>query len=407
MTSRERVLTTLEHKEPDRVPVDLGAWPETGIMAVAYKNFKELLGIKGGKIRVYDLFQQLAQPEEQVLKRIGADAVFLFKEPDRWKPGKLTDGSPCEVPDVIDFVNRAPFNPKTLPDGSKVIVDGKGTVLFNVGKSGYYYNMVYRPLGQAKDAKDIENYSWPDPDNPEVIKKLEILRSKAEYLYKNTDYILTLDSGGSAFEIPSWYRGLEQFLVDLVMDQKFAEMFIDRVMESQMEMFEATIEAVGDYVQIVEITEDLGTQEGPMISPDLYRKLIKPRQKKICDFIKSKTNAYIYLHSCGSVYEFVPDFIEIGVDILNPIQVSAKDMDTKKLKKEFGKDLVFWGGGCNTQKVLPFGTQKEVKEEVKKRIDDLALGGGFVFCQVHNIQADIRPQNIMAMYEAVEQFGSY
>jgi uroporphyrinogen decarboxylase len=228
MTSRERVLMTLKHKEPDRVPVDLGAWPETGIMAVAYKNFKELLGIDEGTVKVYDLFQQLAQPEEQVLRRIGADAVFLFHEPDHWKPGVLTDGIPCEVPDVIDFVTTAPFNPKNLPDGSRVITDETGRVLFDMGKGGFYYNLVYRPLASAENSREVENYPWPNADDTETKNKIEILRTKAEYLYKNTDYILTLDTGGSAFEIPSWYRGLEKFLVDLIMNQKIAETLIDK-----------------------------------------------------------------------------------------------------------------------------------------------------------------------------------
>jgi uroporphyrinogen decarboxylase len=165
-----------------------------------------------------------------------------------------------------------------------------------------------------------------------------------------------------------------------------------------MGVFEKTIDVVGEFVQIVEITDDLGMQQSPMISPDLYRRLIKPRQRRMCEFIKSKTDAYIYLHSCGSIAEFIPDFIDIGVDILNPIQVSAQGMDTGKLKRMFGKDLVFWGGGCDTQRVLPFGSPEDVREEVKRRLDDLAPGGGFVFCQVHNIQANIQPQNIMAMY---------
>jgi uroporphyrinogen decarboxylase len=407
VTSRERILVALEHREPDRVPVDLGAWPETGIMAVAYSNFKKYLRMEEGSLRVYDLFQQVAQPEEQVLKRIGADALFLFHEPDRWQPGELTDGTACEVPEYIEFVNRAPFAPKTAADGSKVITGEDGAVLFTMGTDGEYYNLVYRPLAGSIDARDIEDYPWPDPDDPGTGRKIERLAEKAEHLYNNTDFILTLDTGGSAFEIPSWYRGNEQFLMDLALDRKLAETLIDSYMESQMGVFAKTIEAVDRYVHIVEITDDLGMQQSPMISPELYRSLIKPRQKEMCDFIRSKTDAYIYLHSCGSIAEFVPDFIEIGVDILNPIQVSAQGMDTARLKREFGKDLVFWGGGCDTQRVLPFGSPQDVRDEVKRRINDLAPGGGFVFCQVHNIQANIEPRNIAAMYDAVQDFGSY
>ncbi len=407
MISRERIITALEHKEPDRVPVDLGGWSDTGIAAIAYRDLRRFLGIKDGIIRIYDPVQQLAQPEEQVLRRVGADVLFLFNEPEHWKPYSFNDGSLCEVPEVIDYVNTAPFEPSTLPDGSRVILDDSGNILFKMPKDGWYYDPVYRPLAQARDAKDIERYPWPNPKDPGIIKKLRNLACKAEDLYKNTDYLITMDSGGSVFEIPCGYRGFENFLTDLITNQKLAEMLMDKFIESQMEMFEAAINVVGQYVQVVQMTEDLGIQDGPIISPDLYRNLIKPRQKKLCEFIKSKTDAYICLHSCGSIYEFIPDFIEIGVDILDPIQLSAKNMDTRKLKKEFGKELVFWGGGCDTQRVLPFGTPKEVKEEVKKRIDDLAPGGGFIFSQVHNIQAGVPPQNIMAMYEAVEEFGQY
>jgi uroporphyrinogen decarboxylase len=407
MTSRERVLTTLKHKEPDRIPIDLGAWPESGIMAVAYKNLKKMLGIEEGIIKVYDLIQQLAQPEEKVLKRIGADAIFLFDEPEQWQDGKLTDGTPCKVPTIIDFVNTAQYEPCTLSDGSKVIYDEKGTTLFSMGKGSYYYDLAFNPLGNAQNSNDIDNYSWPSPDDPKILKKIRNLRNRAEYLYQNTDYIITLDSGGSAFEIPSWYRGNEKFLIDMIINRKFIERLIDKYLETQMAIFEEKIEAVNEFISIVEITDDLGTQQGPMISPELYRSLIKPRQKKMCDFIKKKTDAYIYLHSCGSVYDFIPDYIDVGIDILNPIQVSAKNMDTKNLKNEFGNDIVFWGGGCDTQWILPFGTPSDVKEEVKRRIDDLAPGGGFVFCQVHNIQANIPPENIMAMYETFDKYCSY
>ena len=295
MNSRERVITALEHKEPDRVPIDLGGWPETGIAAVASKNLKEFLGIREGKVRVYDLVQQLAQPEEQVLRKVKADALFLFK-PMQWKSSTLPDGSPCEVPDTIDYINTAQFKPKTLSDESKVVLDSKGNVLFRMPKNGWYYDPIYRPLGEARDVKDIEKYTWPNPKDPIIAEKLEDLRCKAENLYKNTSYIITMDTGGSAFELVWGCRGFENFLTDLITNQKFAEYLMDKFVESQMKMFEATINVVGNYVQVVEITDDLGTQNGPIISPDLYRKLIKPRQKKFCEFIKSKTDALIFTY---------------------------------------------------------------------------------------------------------------
>jgi len=193
----------------------------------------------------------------------------------------------------------------------------------------------------------------------------------------------------------------------LAANPEFAGYLLDKLVEANIERLEKILPVVDGYVQVVQTGDDLGMQDGPQLSPKLYRKVVKPRHKRLYQYIKERTDAYLFLHTCGSVYEFIPDFIEMGVDILNPVQVSAKDMDTKRLKREFGKDIIFWGGGCDTQKVLSFGTPKEVEEEVKRRIEDLAPGGGFVFNQCHNIQADVPPENIMAMYEAVKKHGEY
>ena len=180
---------------------------------------------------------------------------------------------------------------------------------------------------------------------------------------------------------------------------------MENLMEVYMERVSKYADAVGDYVQVIEVNDDLGSQSGPQLAPALYRKMIKPYHKKLWRYIKEKTGCYLLLHSCGSVYDFIPDLIEMGIDAINPVQVSARNMDTARLKKEFGSEISFWGGGCDTQRVLPFGTPDEVEEEVRRRIDDLAPGGGFVFTQVHNIQPDVSPENIMAMYSALDKYG--
>jgi uroporphyrinogen decarboxylase len=196
-------------------------------------------------------------------------------------------------------------------------------------------------------------------------------------------------------------------MMDLAGDPAFATALLAKLVEAHIRRLEQILPAVEGYVQVIQVGDDLGMQDGPQLSPRLYRQVVKPWHKKLYQYIKEHTSARLFLHACGSVYAFIPDFIEMGVDILNPVQVSARDMDTKRLKQAFGKDITFWGGGCDTQKVLPFGTPAEVREEVKRRIDDLAPGGGFVFNQVHNIQAGVPPENIMAMYEAVHDFGGY
>ena len=397
MNSRERVIKTLKHEEPDRLPVDLGAMMSTGIMGMAYNKMKEYLGIKGGRTRLYDLGQQLAEPETEILSAIGADVLpVLISEVKRWKKGKLPDGSNCEVPED--------FNPEKLSDGSLVLRDDEGRITAKMPKDGYYFDGVYHKLENVDTIDELKNYDFHSPIDK---NNLSELRGRVKRLHETTDYALMLNGVGGIYEWAQGLRGWGNFMMDLAANPEFAGYLLDKLVEANIERLEKILPVVDGYVQVVQTGDDLGMQDGPQLSPKLYRKVVKPRHKRLYQYIKERTDAYLFLHTCGSVYEFIPDFIEMGVDILNPVQVSAKDMDTKRLKREFGKDIIFWGGGCDTQKVLSFGTPKEVEEEVKRRIEDLAPGGGFVFNQCHNIQADVPPENIMAMYEAVKKHGEY
>ena len=407
MTSRERVLTALRHEEPDRVPIDLGGMLSTGIMAMAYNKLKAYLGIKGGRTRIYDYRQQLAEPEREILERVGADVVAVFVlEPKGWKKGKLPDGSSCEVPEW--------FNPERLPDGSQVLHDDEGHIIAKMPENGYYFDSMYHPLKDITSVQELERLdekvlcssmwsSFP-PELDEVA--LNELGERAKNLYETTDYALMLNTGG-IYEWAQDLRGWDNFMMDLVANQKLAETLLDRLLEIAIKRLKKILPKVEGYVQVIMTGDDLGTQKGPQLSPKLYRKIVKPRHRRLYQYIKEHTSAYLFLHTCGSVYEFIPDFIEMGVDIINPVQVSAKDMDTGRLKREFGKDITFWGGGCDTQRILPFGKPDEVAQEVKRRIEDLAPGGGFVFSQVHDIQAGTPPENIMTMYEAAKRYGRY
>lgn len=406
MNSRERILKTLRHEEPDRVPVDLGAMMSTGIMGIAYNKLKKYLGIKGGRTRMYDLGQQLAEPEIKVLEVIGADVLPVIAKrslkasaSDKWKKSKLPDGSQCEVPEW--------FNPETLPDGSQILRDETGRIVSKMPADGYYFDSVYHPLENINTIPELEEKLKDILYGPIDKEVLDTLHEQAKCLYETTDYALMLNGAGGIYEWAQGLRGWGNFMMDLIGDPKFAGTLLDWLVEANIKRLEKILPAVEGYVQIVQTGDDLGMQNGPQLSPKLYREVVKPRHKRLYQYIKKHTSAYLFLHTCGSVYEFIPDFIEMGVDILNPVQVSAKDMDTKRLKKEFGKYITFWGGGCDTQKVLPFGTPKEVEEEVKRRIEDLAPGGGFVFNQCHNIQAGVPPENIMAMYNAVKKYGKY
>ena len=402
MNRRERILTALQHKEPDRVPVDLGAMDSTGIIAIAYNRLKAHLGINEGRTRVFDPYQQVVIVEDVILEWIGADVKPVIIGPRRWKPWQLPDGSPCEVP--------ALWNPETLPDGSQVVRDASGAITARMPASGLYFEPVGYPLREAETIADverqravIETMDWPGFADEDF----DDLARKARYLYEHTDYALMGNFCAHIFAGAQLLRGFDTFLIDLLRNPALAECIMNELAEAFIRRFDRYVEAVGPYVQIINVNDDLGTQTAPMISPQLYRQRVKPYQRKLYKHIKSKFDGYLFLHSDGSLYRLIPDLIEIGVDILNPVQFTAANMDTRRLKAEFGRDLTFWGGGCDTQWVLPHGTLQEVRGEVKRRIEELASGGGFVFNQVHNIQADVPPANIVAMYEAVAKYGSY
>ncbi len=418
MKHRQRALTALRHQEPDRVPIDLGGTVDSTIMAVAYKGLTKRLGLGAGSTRVADVYQHTALVEEDVRQALGVDALLVSDEPNEWRQGVLPDGSPAEFP--------ARFLPQLQDDGAQVIFDAAGNVVLKMPKDGHYFDPVYSPLADATSVRDIEKHiaAIESYDKPSYLdKSYEELAKKAQALRENTDYLLVGFFGGHIFQSAQSLRGWETFLMDLLVNQKFAEALMDQLAEANIRRFERYAETVGQYVHVVQFEDDLGMQDRPLLRPDLYRKVVKPYHGKLFRFAKSRLArtsassvepsetsqniAYLLLHTDGAVAPFIPDFIEMGVDALNPVQVSAAGMDTKELKREFGRDITFWGGGCDSQNVLPFGTPDEVADEVKRRIDDLAPGGGFVFAPVHNVQTGVPPENIVAMFKTAQEHGVY
>jgi len=393
MTSRERIVAALAHREPDRVPVDLGANESSGIVAVAYNRLKKHLGISG-RTAVYAPLCMTCIVEPSVLDVVGADAMALYIEPAQWKGWTLPDGSAAEIPEG--------FITKNLDGGDTVQIADDGTVVSRCPAGGLYFDPVSHPLENAKTREDIdvgrpffETFDWASYFD----EGLDAMAARARTLRNETDYAVFGNMYLHMFAAGQALRGFENFMMDLIVDKPLAHHLLGRLVDAYLPRVDRYLDAVGPYVDIVGVNDDLGAQRGPQISPELYREMVKPYQKRLWQYIKSKSGKPLFLHSCGSVYEFIPDFIDCGVDILNPIQTSARDMDTRRLKREFGNDLVFWGGGCDTQTVLARGTPRQVREEVRRRVDDLAPGGGFVFCQVHNIQADVPVENMLAMYE--------
>jgi uroporphyrinogen decarboxylase len=382
MTPRERIKKALNHEEPDRIPVDLGGSIVSSITKNAYRDVRGRLGLPATEPQIIDIVQQLPRVEEDFRKALNIDTVPLAAG-----AGSAWELKVEEEGDYLFFYDEW---------GSRLRMPKVG---------GHYFDWWEYPLVESTmDA--LRKFKWPDPDDP---ARYAGLKDKAKELCENTDYAIVGSalSGGGIFEQPERVRGSVEFLMDLASNEKFADGLMQGFTDFYIAEYGHFLDEVGDYIEVIVYWNDMAGQNGPLISPELYRRLIKPKEERLFSSIKKKTDAKILYHLCGAAYEFIPDLIESGVDILNPVQVSAAGMDTKKLKKEFGKDVVFWGGGCDTQRILPFGTVDEVKDEVKRRIDDLAPGGGFVFHTVHNIQDGVPAENVMAMFETIWEHGKY
>jgi uroporphyrinogen decarboxylase len=382
MTPRERVARTLNHQEPDRVPIDLGATIVSSIVKKSYIDLKNYLGMPIEEIKMLDYVQQLPYVDETLLERFGVD-FRLVQLPAATAPGL----------NVFEEGNYYAF------------IDRWGSKLHMPKQGGLYFDWVDFPIKEAT-MQSLDQYTWPRPDPPELNAQLA---EQAKYLFENTDYALVGSGviGGGIFEQPARTMGMANFLMALVAEPKFADRLMEGITDIYIESCNNYLDHVGKYIQVFTYWDDVNTQDGWMIRPELYRKMIKPKQKRLVEAIKKKTDAKIFFHGCGAVYDLIPDLIEVGFDILNPVQVSARGMDTQKLKQEYDKDITFWGGGVDTQRVLPFGTPQQVADEVKQRIEDLAPGGGFVFAAVHNIQAFVPPQNIVTMFDTAMQYGKY
>ena len=382
MNPRERVMLALNHKEPDRIAIDLGGSICSSIHRKSYVELKKYLGMEVDEIKMADYVQQLPYLDEDLLERFEVDF-------------RMVQLPAATVPDLEIF-----------EDGDYwAFIDRWGSKLHMPKDGGLYFDWVEFPIKETSMAA-LDRYQWPRPDPPGHIDQLQ---SQAKNLYENTDYALVGSGviGGGIFEQPARTMGLENFLVALLTDPKFADRFMEQVTEIYIESCNTYLDQIGKYLQVFTYWDDVNSQDGWLISPDIYRKMIKPKQRRLVEAIKKKTDAKLYYHGCGAAFDLIPDLIEIGFDIINPVQVSAAGMETQVLKKTYGEDIVFWGGGIDTQKVLPFGTPAEVAEEVKQRIDDLAPQGGFVFAAVHNIQADVPPENIVAAFETALEYGKY
>ncbi len=382
MTSRQRVLKALNHKAPDRVPIDLGGF-QTGIHKKAYAELLSYLDISD-EITILDPVQQLAKPCEEILERFHVDIRYVCAHaPDSFKGG----------------IEQNTRRSKLWHD----LKDEFGVVWSMPDDQQLYMDISHHPLADAT-IKDIKDYSFPDGGDS---TRFTGVRQQALKLREETPYAISTGIGGVVYEICWYMRGLEQWFMDMLENIDFCEALLDQTLKFWMDYYAGFMAEVGDIVDIVMIGDDLAGQQGPLFSPDFYRKFVKPRQKKLVRHIKSLTSAKIWYHTCGGCAEYIPDLIDNGVDILNPVQISAAKMDPQNLKNTFGKDIVFWGGGIDSQHVLPFAKPDEIREHVRKNLEIFKPGGGYVFNCVHNIQVGVPAENIVAMYDAAYEFGFY
>lgn len=411
MSPRERVLAAIAHREPDRVPIDQGSMRSTGIMAIAYNRLKNHLGIREPPTKLYDLIQQLAQPDPWYLDRFQVDAIDLGRAlPMEWQPWTLPDGSPALAP--------AWFRPERR-DGEWIVRGPGGVVIGRMPPSALYIEQCYWPLAGSGGLDNyepleekMELVTWAalpaSPFHPPVDEaRLQAIGELARRLYETTDYAVSLAVGCNLLEWSQFLFGMEDTFYYLAAEKRKMARFLDRLTEIHLENLSRLLPKIRGWVQILVVGDDLGMQTGPQISPETYRELFLPRHKKIYEYAKRSSGAHIFLHSCGGVYQLIPYLIEAGVEILNPVQTSARYMEPERLKREFGRDLTFWGGGCDTQGLLARGTPRQVREDVRRRLEAFMPGGGYVWAQIHNIMADVPPENVLAMLEAVLEFGRY
>ncbi len=419
MTSRERVLAAINHREPDRVPLDMGSSLTTGIMVTAYAKLRRELGVNSTPPKVSDLLQMLAEVELPVLERLGCDVVPLLPTVrffgvafDDWKPWRTFDGTDVLVPKQFDY---------TVDNNGDLLISPRGDTSRpprgRMPKDGYYFDII--PHQEPIDWDDLNPDEFAEQFQPFTDEMLEHLRKTAEELYANTDYAILggFGQGGlgdlpmvlaADMERPKGIRNFDDWMVAHVTHPEYIKGIFARQTERAIENMKLYHEAVGDRIVAIFVSgTDFGTQRGEFISPDLYREIYFPFHKQMNDWVHANTRWKTFYHCCGSIYHLIPSFIEAGIDILNPVQCSAANMGPQRLKREFGDRIVFWGAAVDTQKTLPFGSPDQVREEVAERIRTFAPGGGYIFNAIHNIQAKTPVENILAMFEAARERGRY
>lgn len=407
MNSRQRVLAALNHQQPDRVPIDLSGHRSSGIAAMAYGKLRRHLGLPEKQIRVYDPIQQLAVVDEDVLSRFGVDTIEMgraFATEDKWwTEWELPDGTPCLMP-----VWAAPER-----NGNGWVLRSPRTrqALAHMPEGVWYFEQCHWPFLEREDLsilrEELSETMWSgiaSPPGPLVSGSdgPQRLAEGAKRLRASTDRAIIGLFGGNLLELGQWFYRADNFFMLLAGEPERAHKFLDTLVEIHLVNLDIFLDAVGSHIDIILFGDDLGMQSGPQVSPSMYREFFQPREQRLWQAVKKKApHLKIMLHCCGGVRELMTGLIDAGLDAINPVQITCRGMDAAELKRDFGSRMTFWGGGCDTRHVLIHGTPGEVSEHVRQQVRLMSPGGGFVFQQVHNIMADVPPENIVAMYQAV------
>ncbi|MGM0532489.1 MAG: uroporphyrinogen decarboxylase family protein [Bacteroidota bacterium] len=412
MKSRERVEKAIKHQDPDKIPIDFGGHRSSGIMAIAYARLKEELGIKTGDIYVYDMIQQLAIIEPPVLEMFGADTIelgrgFLTGDAD-WKDWVLPDGTPCKIPYYINVQKEGE---------DWILTNDNGKELGRQKKGCLYFEQTHYPWAEV----DFENASfnemesvlgesmWTAVPHPGAHLPLDnegckTLFNGSKKLRESTDKAIIGIFGGAMFEVPQYLVGSENFFMYLAMYPDAIHCFQEKLCNIYERNIEKWLNSVGSYIDIILFGgDDLGTNNGPMISPEMYREFIKPYHKRLWTRAKELADVKVQLHCCGGIEPLLDDMIDAGLDMINPVQISAHGMDAGELKSKYGDRICFWGGGCDTQHVLDKEAPGELEKHITSLIDTWGNGNGYVFQQVHNIMANVPPKNIVRLFETIDK----
>lgn len=400
MTSRERVIAAINHKETDRIPIDLGGFNASTILAQAYSNLLKHLGVKA-PIRIGDTSQFWVLVDETIRQRFNLDVEPCYPLYDTLGCRRDRDWVSWMHPSGTTVQVSSDFSPMAQPDGS--FLYKVGDALYRLPSGGHYFDVIENPFSWVQTPADVEKMEIPAMDAAEVA----YIKKKAARMRRETDRFIVAEIFGGWNDIAGPWLGHEKFYMDIIANTSMMHALFEKMTEVWIRKIDQLVEAVGDNIDAVPMYNDLGSNMGGLYRTETVREMVVPYIRKFNDHVERVSSYSIIFHSCGSVYQYLPDLIDAGVRILNPVQLGAKDMEAEKLKREFGKDLVFWGGAIDPQHTLAHGAPAQVQDEARRNIETFKKGGGFIFDNPHNVQSNVSPENVVALYDAATEYGQF